>query len=653
MCGLILANRHHARLRQQNVGRLQDRVGEEAVVDVVGLLRLLLFIGRSALDPAHGRDGHQDPGELLHLGAMALHKEGALVRVEAKGNERRGHLARLAPQLLAVVHAGKGVVINDAVDGLVVLLQRHVIADGAQVVPQVRRPARLDPRIGADRLLRCGRLRHACRIPRWGIRQYMNEVPAMRRSARQVLASVATLALLVLAGAAPATVRANGFPQQADTWVATSGRPTGSNAGTSCSAPGFVVDGVQDEIEIGYAIADVLPGGTVHLCAGTYHVTEGQGYDKSFTLAGAGRDATVIVGTAIFNTADEYVSGGSEFLWQLGTFTDNLTLSLRDLTIRGFCDDGSGYGTFYGADYVLDRVRMDHNGSLSGASGAFVAGNVTARNSIFSKNLSSSGGGAIDAGRVVVSYSTFSDNVSAGRGGAIVASSGSLARVDFFRNRAAFEGGAVAVSGSGTFTVTHSRFWKNHAEQVGGALWSSASNVTVKLSRFTSNVSDVHGGAIYAYQGSLNVVSSRFGHNRAVESAGAIASTLQNSFAVSRSTFYKNRAGAFGGAITVNGTVGKQKVERSIFLRNSATDGGGAIYMDGGDSETGGVLADLSGVRFNSFLRNSGADGGAITVASCDVVPATSQALIRRANTYVRNTSPIGEPAVFFARYGC
>jgi hypothetical protein len=85
VCGLILAHRHHARLRQENIGRLQDRVGEEAVVDVVGLLRLLLLIGRSALDPAHRRDGHQDPGELLHLGAMALHKEGALVRGRSPG----------------------------------------------------------------------------------------------------------------------------------------------------------------------------------------------------------------------------------------------------------------------------------------------------------------------------------------------------------------------------------------------------------------------------------------------------------------------------------------------------------------------------------------------------------------------------------------
>jgi predicted outer membrane repeat protein len=449
------------------------------------------------------------------------------------------------------------------------------------------------------------------------------------------------------------TVRANGFPQQADTWVATSGTPTSSTAGSSCAHPGFVVDGVDDQVEIGYAITDVTAGGTVHLCAGVYHVTAGQGYGKSFTLAGAGRDATVIVGTAIFNANDEYVSGGSEFLWTVGTPHDPLTLSLRDLTIRNFYGDGGGYGALCGEDYVLDRVRMDHNGSIGGMSGAIEGGNVTVRNSIFSKNFSNGSGGAIAASRFVASYSTFSDNVSTNRGGAISARTGSLARVDFFRNRAAFEGGALAVSGSGTFTVTHSRFWKNHAVEVGGALWSSGLNVTVQLSRFTSNVSDIHGGAIYAYQGSLNVVSSRFGHNRSVESAGAIASTLQNSFAVSRSTFYKNRAGAFGGAITVNGTVGKQMVVRSTFLRNSASLGGGALFMDGGDYEVGGVTADLSGVRLNSFLRNSGADGGAITVSLCDAVSAASKAHIRRVNTYVRNTSPIGEPAVFFATYGC
>ena len=48
------------------------------------------------------------------------------------------------------------VVTNDAVDGLVVLLQRHIVPNGAQVIPQVRRPRRLDPRIGADRCVAGG-----------------------------------------------------------------------------------------------------------------------------------------------------------------------------------------------------------------------------------------------------------------------------------------------------------------------------------------------------------------------------------------------------------------------------------------------------------------------------------------------------------------
>ena len=475
----------------------------------------------------------------------------------------------------------------------------------------------------------------------------------MRRSARPVFALLATAALLVLAGAAPVSVRANGFPQQADTWVATSGTPTGSTAGSSCAHPGFVVDGVDDQVEIGYAITDVTAGGTVHLCAGVYHVTAGQDYDKSFTLAGAGRDATVIAGTATFNASDEYVSGGSEFLWTVGTPHDPLTLNLRDLTIRNFYGGGGGYGALYGEDYVLDRVRMDHNGSPAGLSGAISGSNITVRNSIVSKNYSSSSGGAISASRFVASYSTFSDNVAGGRGGAIVASTGSLARVDLFRNRAAYDGGAVAVSGSGTFTVTRSRFWKNHSAEDGGALWSSSLDVKVILSRFTSNVSEKRGGAVYTQSGSLDVVSSRFGHNRAAQRAGAIGSTSQRSFAVSRSTFYKNSASDFGGAIVVNQTTGAQKVERSIFLQNSASLGGGALFMDGGDSEVGGVTADLRGVRWNSFLRNSGADGGAITVSLCDAVSAASRALIRRVNTYVRNTSPIGEPAVFFATYGC
>ena len=485
--------------------------------------------------------------------------------------------------------------------------------------------------------------------PRRGVAHVHTEVPAMRRTLRPAFAFAASLALLVLAGAAPVTVRANGFPQQADTWVATSGTPTGSTAGSSCAHPGFVVDGVEDEVEIGYAITDVTAGGTVHLCAGVYHVTTGQGYGKSFTLAGAGRDATVIVGTAEFNESDAYVSGGSEFLWD-GAPYDH-TLSVRDLTIRGFY--GDGYGALYGNDFVLDRVRMDHNGGLDGSPGAISGGNVTVRNSIISKNYSTDDGGAIGASRLVASYSTFADNVSDGDGGAFDAITGSLARVDLFRNRAAGNGGAASIGGYGDFTITRSRFWKNHADSAGGAISADTSNLSIVLSRFTTNVSDHDAGAIRAEHATLSIVSSRFGHNSTTGYGGAVLAVRQSSFVVSRSTFYKNRATGFAGAILVSQGAALQKIERSIFLRNSATLGGGAIFMDGGDYQVGGVTADLSGVRLNSFLRNSGADGGAITVSLCDATSAASKALIRRVNRYQENTSSTGEPAVFFASYGC
>ena len=110
------------------------------MIDIVRLVQLLLLICGRPLHPADGGDGHQDPGELQHLWPMALHKQGALVRIQAEGDQRRRHLPRLAAQSIAVMDAGKRVVIDDAVDGLVSLLQRHIVPNGAQVIPQVRRP---------------------------------------------------------------------------------------------------------------------------------------------------------------------------------------------------------------------------------------------------------------------------------------------------------------------------------------------------------------------------------------------------------------------------------------------------------------------------------------------------------------------------------
>ena len=87
--GLVLADRHERRLVDDDVGRLQDRVGEQPVVDVVGLVGLLLLVRRRALEPADRRDRAQQPGELGVLGPVALDEQRAALGIEAEGQQAR------------------------------------------------------------------------------------------------------------------------------------------------------------------------------------------------------------------------------------------------------------------------------------------------------------------------------------------------------------------------------------------------------------------------------------------------------------------------------------------------------------------------------------------------------------------------------------
>jgi len=142
---LILADRNERRLRQSDVGGLEDRVCQQAVVDVLGLVRALLLVGRSALQPADRRHGVEEPAQLGDLRPMRLDKDGASFRVKAQGDQGGRHLEGLAAQHLRIVDVCQGVVVDDAVDRLIAILQSHVIADRAQVVAQVRPAGGLMP----------------------------------------------------------------------------------------------------------------------------------------------------------------------------------------------------------------------------------------------------------------------------------------------------------------------------------------------------------------------------------------------------------------------------------------------------------------------------------------------------------------------------
>jgi hypothetical protein len=101
------------------------------------------------------------------LGPVRLAEEDRLVRVESQGQQVGRHLVRVAPDDLAIVGRGQRVVVDDAVDRVAALLQRDVVAEGAQVVAQVRQPARrLDARERRDQLVR--RRRRGRQIARAG-----------------------------------------------------------------------------------------------------------------------------------------------------------------------------------------------------------------------------------------------------------------------------------------------------------------------------------------------------------------------------------------------------------------------------------------------------------------------------------------------------
>ena len=105
--------------------------------------RFSLYVGvRSS--QLTGRDGREQPGELGVLGPVALDEERAALRVEAEREQRRGHVARPRAQDVGIVRRRQGVVVDDAVDRLVLVLERDVVADRAEVVAEVGDARRLD-----------------------------------------------------------------------------------------------------------------------------------------------------------------------------------------------------------------------------------------------------------------------------------------------------------------------------------------------------------------------------------------------------------------------------------------------------------------------------------------------------------------------------
>ena len=153
---LVFADRHEAGLVDQDVGRLQKRVAEEAVGREVAVLEFfdLILVARHALEPCERRPHRQQREQLGVLGQAALDEDRRLFRVDAGGEPVDHHVVDIAFDDLAVfVMRGQRVPVGDEVEAVVFGLQPHPVLQRAVVVTEVQRAGRAHARQHASALL--------------------------------------------------------------------------------------------------------------------------------------------------------------------------------------------------------------------------------------------------------------------------------------------------------------------------------------------------------------------------------------------------------------------------------------------------------------------------------------------------------------------
>ena len=135
---LVLADGHVGGVIEQNVGGHQVRVDVEPGRGVLPVLAGLLLELGHAVQPADAGDAIEDPGKLGVAGHLALVEHDVAGGIDARGDEGRGHLARVVLELVGVLEHGDGVEIDHAVKAIVLGLKRHEARDGAEIIAEMQ-----------------------------------------------------------------------------------------------------------------------------------------------------------------------------------------------------------------------------------------------------------------------------------------------------------------------------------------------------------------------------------------------------------------------------------------------------------------------------------------------------------------------------------
>ena len=141
---LVLAHGHIVRLVLQDVGCHEHGVGEQAGVDVVGVLACLVLEGDGLLQLAQIGMHIEQGVELAGLRHVALHIDHALLRVHAGSQIFGQDAADIGIEGRRVGSGGQRVIIGYEITAIVVVLHFDKVAKGTIVVSEVQVPGGAD-----------------------------------------------------------------------------------------------------------------------------------------------------------------------------------------------------------------------------------------------------------------------------------------------------------------------------------------------------------------------------------------------------------------------------------------------------------------------------------------------------------------------------
>lgn len=276
--------------------------------------------------------------------------------------------------------------------------------------------------------------------------------------------------------------------------------------GTSAAAPLAPAGALQTMID------NAADGDSLDIAAGTYteNLTIG---DKNLTLRGANRATTII----------QAASSSGRVIYA----NSNKGLRLENLTIKGGHPSGVGGGGVYAAGGTLQIVncRITDNSAFYGG-GVFLdhsGSSLVVSNSVIDLNTATAIGGGLYAFGSATLYNTAVDSNSAGEhGGGLHVQDGSTAITGgVFSSNHANNGNGGAVNVNNALTISGAQFTGNTSTNLGGAVnqWNDGFAVSITGSVFTSNSAKSKGGGAYI-AGPLILTTTTFTTNT-VDSSGS------------------------------------------------------------------------------------------------------------------------------------